>query len=129
MAKETATATKAEPKKPPQPSVEELAIKADREAGNVMDCRFINIADPKADVSFRYGGERFHFEDGKDYKDIPVCVINHVNSRMFPDDHYEQDPASGQFKRVVKGYRPRCMLQPNVSKLTQANKGPAARTA
>lgn len=108
------------------PSPEEVAVQADIAEGRVMDVKFTNHLDEGADVHFVHGGFDCHFFDGREYKDIPITVINFVNSKMFPNDSYEVDPETRMIKRTKKGYKPRCGLVPTnidlaaVAKMKQA---------
>jgi len=119
------------------PSPEEVAVRNDIAEGNVLDVVFTNNLDPKADVQFTHGGVRFHFEDGKTYKDVPITVINFVNSKMYPNDSYIIDPVTKQVRGVRKGMLPRCGLRPtaagmqNLMDIKKQNKQtkPGAKTA
>ncbi len=105
------TAEMAAKKRPERvPSPEEVAVARDIEDGAVFEVTFTNNLDPKCDVKFTHGGVDFHFEPGQTYKNVPMTVINFVNSKKYPNDSYIIDPVTKQVKGIRKGERPRCGL-------------------
>jgi hypothetical protein len=70
---------------------------AEIEAEPKLRCTFVNMETKGLDLAFTYEGLRFHLEDGKEYE-LPISVVEHLNSLKVPVKRYKTDPASGQLK-------------------------------
>ena len=76
-----------------------------------IECIFIHNEFPKASLEFTFDGRRWHFQDGKPYK-MPLHVIEHLNSLVIPESHYDIDASTGQMTAVTRTLRHRFTCQP-----------------
>jgi len=72
---------------------------------------FIHNEFPKADLEFTFDGRRWHLKDGKSYK-LPLHVIEHLNSLVVPESHYDIDASTGQMTAITRSLRHRFTCQP-----------------
>jgi len=72
---------------------------------------FIHNEFPKAGLEFTYDGRRWHLKDGLTYK-LPLHVIEHLNSLVVPESHYDIDTKTGQLTAVTSTLRHRFTCQP-----------------
>ena len=73
--------------------------------------QFNNNEFPGQSLTFNYEGINYFLESGKRY-DLPISVVDHLNSIMIPDPHYEQDPVTGQMQLVADSTRSRFTVHP-----------------
>ena len=76
-----------------------------------IQCIFIHNEFPKADLEFTFDDRLWHFRDGKPYK-MPLHVIEHLNSLVVPESHYEIDASTGQMTTITRTLRHRFTCQP-----------------
>lgn len=76
-----------------------------------IQVKFIHNEFPGADLEFTFDGRRWHLQDGKVYK-LPLHVIEHLNTLVVPESHYDIDPQTGQLTQVTRILRHRFTCQP-----------------
>jgi hypothetical protein len=89
-----------------QPSPEEVAVKTDGK----IEAVFTNLEFPGQDLTFSYGGVTFTLLDGKTHE-LPICVVEHLNSLKYPKHKYDENAPSGQ-QTVIEGSQNRFSVQP-----------------
>lgn len=76
-----------------------------------VKCKFVNVESPGADVQFTYEKGRYHLYHNQ-ICELPLSVMEHLNSLTVPDSHFEIDPESQQVKGVVHGVKNRFAVMP-----------------
>ena len=71
--------------------------RAQIEAEPKLRCTFVNMESKGLDLAFTFEGLRYHLEDGKEY-DLPISVVEHLNSLKVPVKRYKTDLATGYIK-------------------------------
>ena len=87
-----------------------------------IQCIFIHNEFPRADLEFTFDNRRWHLKDGKTFK-LPLHVIEHLNSLVVPESHYDIDASTGQMTHVTRSLRHRFTCQPvNLKAILEGNK-------
>ena len=72
-------------------------VKAKVQAETKLKCTFVNLETKGANLEFVFEGNRYRLDDGQEY-DLPISVIEHLNSLKVPVMKYKIDPTTGMLK-------------------------------